>query len=557
MSSSTSPLEYQTVVVGAAYLVKGIMKRLGVMETIDDSLERQPNIEATLRQAQGRLYGTLAQMVIVNRMSFDPQPIYHLGEWAQRHGMDRVFKIDPAWLDDDRLGAMLESVADQQVSIWSAIVNNAIERFKLEPEWLHQDTTSIYFEGAYEDDNGRPKGGQQGVPMLVEGYNKDGKRNKVQFVLSLTTSGRVPLWYNPYNGNQTDDGVYLKDLCALRKTVLVPDNAVLIGDRKLCNEQTMLSFCRRGQQFLAAHPWTDKAKAVWLSTSMQLEAGTLSWQEVDYASRNDATKAPQKRPRHLVCEVSHELVDAGEAYPLRWVFCWTSKKAQQDAKERAKALKAGEDELRRTAALIGKYDYTTPKTIAARIDKALKKARASQYFSYELLGKKEGQVQALFWERREDAIAQDERFDGVALLCANVPRERLSAAEAMVKYKEQVNVEQTIDFIKSPVQIRPMWLHSPKRLMGLTLLIMIAVLVAALLEHQVRRWIAKTGELVRGLMPEKRDNPYPTAKAMLRAFSDYSLVVVRGDDRQEVHCPKLRPVQQQIWDILGLDPLPV
>lgn len=60
----------------------------------------------------------------------------------------------------------------------------------------------------------------------------------------------------------------------------------------------------------------------------------------------------------------------------------------------------------------------------------------------------------------------------------------------------------------------------------MTLLIMITVLVAALLEYQVRRHIAQTGELVRGLMPENHDNPYPTAKKMLRAFQSYALVVV-------------------------------
>ena len=69
----------------------------------------------------------------------------------------------------------------------------------------------------------------------------------------------------------------------------------------------------------------------------------------------------------------------------------------------------------------------------------------------------------------------------------------------MVKYKEQINVEQTIDFTKSPMQIRPIWLHSLKRLAGLTLLIMIAVLVASLLVYQVRRHIAQTEELVANL----------------------------------------------------------
>jgi len=54
-------------------------------------------------------------------------------------------------------------------------------------------------------------------------------------------------------------------------------------------------------------------------------------------------------------------------------------------------------------------------------------------------------------------------------------------------------------------------------------------------------------------MPENRDNPYPTAKKLLRAFRSYALVIVRhSDGHEEVHYPKLRPVQQQIWNIMQL-----
>ena len=163
----------------------------------------------------------------------------------------------------------------------------------------------------------------------------------------------------------------------------------------------------------------------------------------------------------------------------------------------------------------------------------------------------------LHWERDEEAIQQAARFDGITVLVTNVSPERINAEGAMRKYREQGCVEQTIDFIKSPVQIRPMWLHKPKRLAGLTLLIMLAVLLAGLLEAQVRDWIKETGCLVSGLKPEGRDNAYPTAKAMLRAFADYTLVVMRQAGGEEtVHYPKLRPVQQQIWDILKLPLLP-
>jgi hypothetical protein len=101
MPVETTGVEYQTVQIGAADLVKGILNRLGVVTTIDQALDYQPEIDTT--------YGTLAQAVILNRMSFAPQPLYHLSEWVAEHGIDRVLGIQVGWLDDDRVGAMLEA----------------------------------------------------------------------------------------------------------------------------------------------------------------------------------------------------------------------------------------------------------------------------------------------------------------------------------------------------------------------------------------------------------------------------------------------------------------
>lgn len=549
---------YETHVVGAAYLVKGLLAQLEVAEAIDQALGQQPVV--------GTTYGTLAQVVIVNRMAFDPQPVYHLAPWAQQHGIDRLFGIEARWLDDDRVGALLEGLAAHQVTIWTAVLTQAVRQYEVALDWLREDTTSLYFEGTYTDEDGQPrapKGGEAPrLPRVVRGYNKDGKPQKVQLVLSLLTagaSGRVPVWYRPWNGNQTDEPVYVADLQALRATLLAPDNAVLMGDRKLCTEATLLTFSRSQQQFLAPHPWTDTAKAVWQETWDALQAGDLTWEPVDYVSRNNARKPSAGRPVHRVCEVPHDLVDpdTGEAFRLRWLFTWSSTKAAQDAAKRATALAAGEAALTRLRGLLGKYDYTRRSTIEARIEQALRRAHATPYLTVTLVGREGARTWTLTWQVDQAAVDLAARFAGVVLLCSNVPADRCTAPALVVKHKGQIGVEQTIDFLKSPVQIRPMWLHSPTRLAGLTLLIMLAVLVAALVEHQVRRWIARTGELLHGLMPEGRDNPYPTAKMLLRTFRDYALVRIRSaDGDEEVHYPPLRPIPAQIWSIMGLAPLP-
>lgn len=551
MVVDTDTLECQTYAVGAACLVQDLLRRLDVVDTIDRALSSQPDLPVT--------YGTLAQMLIVNRMSFDPQPLYQLGPWVAQHGLDRLFGIDAAWLDDDRLGGMLELLADRQVTVWSQLVQTAQTRFPLSLEWLHADTTSIYFEGSYRH-VGSPSASEEApVPRLLRGYNKDGHPENLQMVISLVTTGRVPLWYRPWDGNQSDDAVYLADLTAMRKQLLAPENAVLIGDSKLASQATMLAFCRQQQQFLSAHCWTPTLRSLWLQTKAKIAVGELAWQSVAYTSRNDARKPKEEAPQFQVVEVTRDLMDeaTGRAYPLRFVFVHSSHKAEQDAARREMALSAGDASLSQIAGRLGKYSYKSRAVIESRLQASLKKAKAHGYYRYTLSGTEGSAEWELHWERDEEAIQQAAQCDGVTVLVTNVSPERLGAEGAMRKYREQGCVEQTIDFLKSPVQIRPMWLHKPKRLAGLTLLIMVAVLLAGLLETQVRDWIRKTGCLVTGLKPEGRDNAYPTAKALLRTFADYTLVVMRQAGGQEtVHYPKLRPVQQQIWDILKLPPMP-
>lgn len=538
--------EYETRVVGAGPLVKELLSELQVVEIMDGALKYQPEIEAT--------YGELSQAVIINRMSFEPKPLYGMSGWAAESGVAQLLGLDASWLDDDRLGAMLEGLADNQVDIWSKIVVNAVKKFGLELEYLNADTTSVYFEGSYENEDGTPKDEVNG-PLLVDGYNKDGKRKKAQYVLSLVNCGRVPLWYKPWDGNQSDDEVYLSDMRDLGKMELNLENTVMIGDRKLCNAENQLEFCRSRQQFLAPHPWRDKAKQRWLATWEQLETGELSWTEVDYVSRNQATKAVDKRPCYKVCEVPFLLVDKSKetTYDLRWLFSWSSDKAATDQRKREKSVQLAQAELERIQGLLGKYDYKSRKVIERRIDNRLRKVGAARYFQHTLTGTDAKQNWRLKWQIVEPALAENQKFDGIALFCTNVPQQRLTAPDVIIKYKSQINVEQSIDFIKSPIHIRPMWLHSPRRIAGLTLLVMIAVLLASLLEFLVRRHLAANDQLIHGLMPENRDNPLPTATKLLQAFQDYAMVIIcHPDGSQELYAPALRPVQQQIWDILQL-----
>ena len=59
--------------------------------------------------------------------------------------------IEAAWLDDDRLGALMEALAKHSAEIWKKVIVCAVAQFSVVLEWLHADTTSIYFEGTFMD----------------------------------------------------------------------------------------------------------------------------------------------------------------------------------------------------------------------------------------------------------------------------------------------------------------------------------------------------------------------------------------------------------------------
>lgn len=88
-------------------------------------------------------------------------------DWAERHGIDRLLGIEAAWLDDDRLGALMEALAKHAVKIWLQVIGRAVKHFAIVLERLHADTTSVYFEGRYEDEHDQPLQ-EANAPRLVE-----------------------------------------------------------------------------------------------------------------------------------------------------------------------------------------------------------------------------------------------------------------------------------------------------------------------------------------------------------------------------------------------------
>ena len=82
--------------------------------------------------------------------------------------------------------------------------SNAIDVYLLETSQIHNDSTSITFLGEYENEDSE-------AVKLKYGFNKDHQPDckQIVFGLNITADGNVPLTFELFDGNRTDDTTHI------------------------------------------------------------------------------------------------------------------------------------------------------------------------------------------------------------------------------------------------------------------------------------------------------------------------------------------------------------
>jgi|SRR5450759_3438436 transposase len=125
-----------------------------------------------------------------------------------------------------------------------------------------------------------------------------------------------------------------------------------------------------------------------------------------------------------------------------------------------------------------------------------------------------------------------------------------SASRLLKLYKDQVIVERAHHFLKGPLVVRPVFLHSNRRAAALVAICSYAVMVYGLIESTVRNEISPR-RTIAGLLPEGRA-ARPTAP-IFAAFSGIGFQRVRTREGLQQLPDPLTHAQQELLSILGVD----
>ena len=531
-------VESVTKTIGSLALAYPYLRRLDVAATIDALTTTGKEREVST--------GTVVEVLVLNRLAVRPTPISKVSQWAQTQAVEEVYRIAAEALNDDRIGRALDEIHPHLTDAWTAIVLGATQAYGVCLDQLHSDVTRIAFEGSY-DVLAPPEQDATG-PRITYGFSgkEDPTRKQLTVSVSVAADGALPAWYQVADGNAADCRAYPAHLAAVREYLQL-DQPLMIGDSKLVTRSNMLAFCRVNARFVGPTRLAEVDREV---LRARWEAG-VPMERLDPGGEGEEPRAG----RYWALEVVEVLADPEQQtrYPLRRLFVQSVDDRKAARHQRAKDLARARRELHTIRGRLSRPAYRDRSLVERKGAQAV--AKVSRYLQVEVTEGDQGL--ALHWQLDQKQLREDELFDGIYCLLTNQTEADASRQEVFGAYKAQSKVEGRFRSVKHPpLQVRPLWLHQPKRVESLLFVVMVALFLFALIEREARRVVQASGQVFTGLRPEGRDKLPVTAERLFEVFAPLSLVKQRlrlGPEMVGLVTPAtLTPIQAQILDRLQL-----
>ena len=554
--------------VGAFGLVSQTLGGVPIVNHLLDRLGLPRLLAQALGAVDGRtkLAPAAAIRLVITNLLLGREPLYALGEWAARYdpALLGLSDTEVAAVNDDRVGRALDVLFDaDRASLLTAVMLAAISEFGIDTSRLHNDSTSISVHGGYHGADGTARAGKP-TPVITQGHSKDHRPDLKQLVWILTVSadGAVRITYRLADGNTVDDPTHVPTWDGL-VALLGRVDFLYVADSKLCSRQAMGHIAGRGGRFVTVMPRSRKEDGAfrdWLQTH------TPVWTE--------AARRPGPRlgdPDEVYCTTPAPAPSA-EGYRIVWVH--STAKAGRDAASRMRCTEAGIAAIEALEVKLAgpRNRLKTRAAVEQASTAALLDARAERWITYsisETTTKTYKQARAgrpgANTNYREilstrytvssdialDHIAHDAASDGCFPLIT-CDRD-LDDASVLAAYRYQPNLERRHHLLKSVQDAAPVLLHSPARIEALFCCQFLALLLAALIEREVRSSMASEALNSIELYPELRSCRAPSTERILEIFATLARHQLHDDGTPiQTFQPELSRQQQQVLDLLGL-----
>jgi transposase len=386
----------------------------------------------TAALGKGRL-GKLALFLVLVRLAHQGSRLSAV-RWAEDHAVGEVLGLSP--FDEDDLYAALDDLCARQEKIERALYQRYLRRRGAPPALFLYDITSTYLEGEHN--------------ALGEfGYNRDGKRGKLQIVIGLLTDREgEPLAVRVFAGN-TADPVTVAGQIKLVKEQFGVAELVFVGDRGMVKSKGRQALKDADLRYITA--LTDP------QIRRLLAEGTLQ------------------------LGLFHEKVCEVEADGVRYLL-------RKNETEAAREKHRLQDKL---AKLTGKIEQRNRQVEASVRCQPEAGARQLQAWMvrHKLMGLVELRLEArvLTLIKNEAAIERALELAGCYVVTSDVPQDQMSGQEVHDSYVGLQKVERDFRAMKTGLlEVRPVFVRKESRTRGHVLACMLAMKISREMERRLQ-----------------------------------------------------------------------
>jgi transposase len=507
-------------------------------------------------------------LVLVRNILVAREAMYGVREWASRYAPDllNLWPDELGRLGDDRLGRDLDRMFEHcGPPFLLAVVGHAVQEFQVSLDELHNDSTTVSFQGAYLD--AEKEGMRHGRPThaITWGHSKDHRPDLKQLLYTLTISddGSVPVYFTSASGNVVDDQTHQQTWDLLRQLVGHAD-FLYVADCKLASTDNMNYIARQGGRFVSVLPRTRKEDRQFRHR-LKEDPSAVSWQHL-YDLQDEQGCLTDR-----LSTCADEAISA-EGFRLLWYH--STKKAELDAAARARCVQRAVAELSalRDRLQGSRTRFREQTQVQTAVEEILRKFEVEPWVMVHIEPHEQAEYRqaqrgrptpqtryvkhvkrryTLSWQINGQALAEAQADDGVFPLISNDPC--LNAVALLRAYKRQPMIEKRFSQLKTNYVLAPVYLKSVSRIQGLLAVYFLALLVQALLERELRRAMAENDIASLPLYPEGRPCARPTTARVMEVFEPiqrHELTLANGE--QQIMVTELSTVQRKILRLLKL-----
>jgi transposase len=262
-----------------------------------------------------------------------------------------------------------------------------------------------------------------------------------------------------------------------------------------------------------------------------------------------------------------------EGWPVVWVKSSLSALSQHKSRHERIAAATEQLETLDRIVLAGRgRKPKTPASIQERIDAILGRLRVRDYLKVEIAAEAEHEFRQtkrgrpgtktryrrqtrhrfrIRWHVDQEVVDREQHSDGMYPLLTN--DRSLAARQVLEAHKRQPCIEKRFEQLKTVHELAPVLLKNEARIEAFFFVYFLALLVAALIERQIRCAMKAAGVQALPLYPEQRSCRRPTCEQVLRLFGHAERHTLRrGDCLVEIFEPQLTQLQRQVLQLLGV-----